>query len=152
VVSVDAIAGLLRPVDCAKVRSDRSPRNGPGRENFLPFAGISFPFGKGANTIDERIVTPAKVTESLPEDPPELTRREHDVLVALCRPALDGELFTEPASVREIAAALVVTEAAVKQHLGNLWQPLLQVQDRRDGRAASRRARQGGLSPRRDDG
>src|SRR5262245_48691983 len=56
-----------------------------------------------------------------PVDPPELTRRERDVLVALCRPALDGDLFTEPASVRDIAAALVVTEAAVKQHLGNLY-------------------------------
>jgi hypothetical protein len=56
-----------------------------------------------------------------PGDPPELTRREHDVLVALCRPALEGDLFTEPASVRQIAAALVVTEAAVKQHLGNLY-------------------------------
>jgi len=43
------------------------------------------------------------------------------VLVALCRPALEGDLFTEPASVRQIAAALVVTEAAVKQHLGNLY-------------------------------
>jgi hypothetical protein len=66
-------------------------------------------------------VTPDQVNQGPSGDPPELTRREHDVLVALCRPALEGELFTEPASVREIAAALVVTEAAVKQHLGNLY-------------------------------
>ena len=52
---------------------------------------------------------------------PELTRRERDVLVALCRPALDGEIFTGPATVREIAAELVVTDAAVKQHLLHLY-------------------------------
>jgi pSer/pThr/pTyr-binding forkhead associated (FHA) protein len=53
--------------------------------------------------------------------PPELTGRERDVLVQLCRPLLMGALFTEPASSREIAAALVVTEAAVKQHLLRLY-------------------------------
>jgi class 3 adenylate cyclase len=53
--------------------------------------------------------------------PPDLTRRERDVLAALCRPALHGNVFEEPASVREIAAALVVTEAAVKQHLLHLY-------------------------------
>jgi class 3 adenylate cyclase len=52
---------------------------------------------------------------------PDLTRRERDVLEALCRPALHGNVFEEPASVREIAAALVVTEAAVKQHLLHLY-------------------------------
>jgi DNA-binding NarL/FixJ family response regulator len=50
-----------------------------------------------------------------------ITRRERDVLVALCRPALTGELFVEPASVREIARALDVTDAAVKRHLLNLY-------------------------------
>jgi DNA-binding CsgD family transcriptional regulator len=44
------------------------------------------------------------------------------VLVALCRPAVSSELFVEPASVREIAASLAVTEAAVKQHLLNLYE------------------------------
>ncbi|MFC7244945.1 hypothetical protein ACFQO7_20925 [Catellatospora aurea] len=44
------------------------------------------------------------------------------MLVQLCRPLLDGALFTEPASSREIAAALVVTEAAVKQHLLRLYE------------------------------
>jgi pSer/pThr/pTyr-binding forkhead associated (FHA) protein len=53
---------------------------------------------------------------------PVLTVREHDVLVALCAPVLSGEAFTEPASIRDIAAALVVTEAAVKQHLGKLYE------------------------------
>jgi hypothetical protein len=53
---------------------------------------------------------------------PELTRRELDVLAALCRPALSDEAFVAPATAREIAASLVVTEAAVKQHLLRLYQ------------------------------
>ena len=53
---------------------------------------------------------------------PELTRRELDVLVSLCRPALSDEAFVTPATPREIADNLVVTEAAVKQHLLRLYQ------------------------------
>jgi FHA domain len=53
---------------------------------------------------------------------PELTRRELDVLTSLCRPALSDEAFVSPATAREIAADLVVTEAAVKQHLLRLYQ------------------------------
>ena len=53
---------------------------------------------------------------------PELTRRELDVLTSLCRPALSDEAFVAPATAREIALDLVVTEAAVKQHLLRLYQ------------------------------
>src|ERR1039457_4963873 len=53
---------------------------------------------------------------------PELTRRELDVLTSLCRPALSDEAFVAPATAREIAADLVVTKAAVKQHLLRLYQ------------------------------
>jgi len=53
--------------------------------------------------------------------PPGLTARELDVLVALCRPLLDRDMFTEPASTRAIADELVITQAAVKQHLANLF-------------------------------
>ena len=38
--------------------------------------------------------------------PPALTSRERDVLLALCRPLLTGDAFTEPASIRTIAAEL----------------------------------------------
>lgn len=55
------------------------------------------------------------------EDPPLLTPRERDVLLVLCRPLLDRDLFTEPATVKEIAGELVISEAAVKQHLVNLY-------------------------------
>jgi len=53
---------------------------------------------------------------------PELTRRELDVLISLCRPALSDDAFVIPATAREIADDLVVTEAAVKQHLLRLYQ------------------------------
>jgi DNA-binding NarL/FixJ family response regulator len=43
------------------------------------------------------------------------------VLVALCRPLLEGGLFREPAETKEIAQKLVVSEGAVKQHLLHLY-------------------------------
>lgn len=52
---------------------------------------------------------------------PDLTRREIEVLQALCRPALNHEAFVAPATAKEIADELVVTEAAVKQHLLRLY-------------------------------
>jgi hypothetical protein len=52
---------------------------------------------------------------------PELTRREVEVLTSLCRPALQEDAFVAPATAREIAEELVVTEAAVKQHLLRLY-------------------------------
>lgn len=55
------------------------------------------------------------------ELPPRLTRRELDVLVVLCRPLVSDDPFPEPASVRRMAGELFVTEAAVKQHLQNLY-------------------------------
>jgi len=53
--------------------------------------------------------------------PPRLTRREFDVLMVLCRPLVSDDPFPEPASVRRMAGELYVTEAAVKQHLQNLY-------------------------------
>jgi DNA-binding CsgD family transcriptional regulator len=50
-----------------------------------------------------------------------LTPREFDVLAALCLPVLAGEMFTEPASTKDIADLLVITQTAVKQHLGHLY-------------------------------
>ena len=60
------------------------------------------------------------VTEAA-DAPPTLTARERDVLLALCRPLLDRDMFTEPASTRAIAEELVITQPAVKQHLANLY-------------------------------
>ncbi|MEO7803191.1 MAG: FHA domain-containing protein [Actinomycetota bacterium] len=55
------------------------------------------------------------------EPPPDLTRREREVLIALCRPVMSGSMFTRPATIKEIAAELVVTDNAIKQHLGRLY-------------------------------
>jgi FHA domain len=95
-------------------------------------------FVNGGRTIGERALHPGdevvlgtlrlvyhgpaqgKETSALAE-PPSLTQREREVLLALCRPLLAGDAFTEPASIRTIAAELVVSEAAVKQHLARLY-------------------------------
>jgi len=53
---------------------------------------------------------------------PDLTRREIEVLTSLCRPALRQDAFVAPATARDVADELVVTEAAVKQHLLRLYQ------------------------------
>ncbi|MBF4194029.1 FHA domain-containing protein [Mycolicibacterium phlei] len=70
----------------------------------------------GDGRLDEETVTAQPV-----EAPPRLTRREVDVLVALCRPLVSDDPFPEPASVKRMAGELFVTEAAVKQHLQNLY-------------------------------
>ena len=41
--------------------------------------------------------------------------------MVLCRPLVSDDPFPEPASVRQMASELFVTEAAVKQHLQNLY-------------------------------
>ena len=56
-----------------------------------------------------------------PEPAPPITPREREVLLALFGPTVGGEVFTEPASTRQIAGALHVSEAAVKQHLLRLY-------------------------------
>lgn len=54
-------------------------------------------------------------------EPPNLTARERDVLTSLCRPLLTSDVFTEPASIRQMASDLVVSEAAIKQHLARIY-------------------------------
>ena len=55
------------------------------------------------------------------DEAPVLTPRERDVLIELCQPLLSGDPFTEPSSVHRIAVVRVVSDAAVKQHLGRLY-------------------------------
>lgn len=80
--------------------------------------------------------------------PPQLTPRERDVLVALCRPVLSADLFTEPASIRQIAEQLVVTDAAVKQHLLRLYDKFLvhEPGERRRVRLANEAIRRGAVT------
>jgi predicted component of type VI protein secretion system len=80
--------------------------------------------------------------------PPELTPRERDVLVALCRPLLARDMFTEPAPTRAIAEELVITPAAVKQHLANLYDKfgVPAGDDHRRARLANEALRRGAVS------
>jgi predicted component of type VI protein secretion system len=77
----------------------------------------------GIEELDDHVAEAASDTMELRRiTAPDLTRRELEVLTALCRPALRQDAFVAPASAREIAEELVVTEAAVKQHLLRLYQ------------------------------
>jgi pSer/pThr/pTyr-binding forkhead associated (FHA) protein len=79
---------------------------------------------------------------------PDLTTRERDVLLALCRPLLARDMFTEPASTRAIAEELVITQAAVKQHLANLYDKfgVAADDDHRRARLANEALRRGAVS------
>ena len=102
-------------------------RNGT-RVNGRPIArrvledGDVLTFGSARCRIEglpsEELVAEAEVRRSAA---PELTRRELDVLISLCRPALSDDAFITPATPKDIAGDLVVTEAAVKQHLLRLY-------------------------------
>jgi pSer/pThr/pTyr-binding forkhead associated (FHA) protein len=81
------------------------------------------------------------------QEAPSLTARERDVLVALCRPLLARDMFTEPASTRAIADELVITQAAVKQHLANLYDKFaIAADDHRRARLANEALRRGAVS------
>ena len=71
------------------------------------------------STTSEHLATTATVQADARA--PRLTRRERDVLVALCRPLLGSETFAQPASNKEMAKELTVGEAGVKFHLANLY-------------------------------
>lgn len=55
------------------------------------------------------------------QHPPDLTRRERDVLLALFQAGNSAEVFSEPATIKEMARVLYVSEAAIKQHLMHLF-------------------------------
>lgn len=82
------------------------------------------------------------------EAPPVLTPRERDVLVNLCRPVLAADVFTEPATIRQIADNLYVSEAAVKQHLGRLYDKfgVHEGEERRRVRLANEAIRRGAVT------
>lgn len=72
--------------------------------------------GLGADSADD-VAVPTRRSRDLPD----LTPRELDVLRSLCSPAASPQAFVAPATVSAIARELVVTEAAVKQHLMKLY-------------------------------
>jgi hypothetical protein len=86
--------------------------------------GDALTFGAARCRIGGIAIDEAAETERPRSAAPELTRRELDVIASLCRPATSDDAFVTPATAREIAADLVVTEAAVKQHLLRLYSKL----------------------------
>jgi len=62
---------------------------------------------------------------------PLVTRRERDVLVALCRPVLRGDILAPPAGLKEIADELVISESAVKKLLTRAYDRFGLTDDRR---------------------
>jgi pSer/pThr/pTyr-binding forkhead associated (FHA) protein len=64
---------------------------------------------------------PATTTRTI-DEPPRITPKEHEVLIYLCLPLLDGSHFTPPASAVEIAEAIHTGRAAVSNHLVALYQ------------------------------
>ena len=82
------------------------------------------------------------------EPPPQLTPRERDVLLELFRPTADPGPFNEPPGTRDIAAALVVSEAAVKQHMARLYDKfgIHSGLDRRRVRLANEALRRGAVN------
>ena len=70
---------------------------------------------------DETTAGEATISVAPTQPPPHLTRRELEVLVVLCRPLVSDDPFPEAVSVRRMAQELFVTEAAIKQHLQNLY-------------------------------
>src|SRR4051812_32344596 len=70
---------------------------------------------------DEATAGEATISAAPTQLPPPLTRRELEVLVVLCRPLVSDDPFPAAASVRRMAQELFVTEAAIKQHLQNLY-------------------------------
>ena len=95
------------------VRVDRDRPLHPGDE--IQVGNTRLVFRAERSAIDPGLTEAA-------ERPPDLTPREREVLVALYRPAASTSgVFAEPASTREIARSLAVSEAAIKQHLARLY-------------------------------
>jgi pSer/pThr/pTyr-binding forkhead associated (FHA) protein len=79
--------------------------------------------------------------------PPRLTRRELEVLLVLCRPLVSEDPFPEAVSVRQMAQELFVTEAAVKQHLQNLYDKFaISTEGERRVRLANEAVRRGAVT------
>jgi FHA domain len=123
--SVSRIHAMLRQLNGRWFIEDCGSRNGT-RVNGHPVASMhplrpndEVRLGRARLVFCGQPSAGGNPTEAVIERPP-ITAREHDVLVALCRPLASGDIFTEPATVREMAAALTVSENAVKLHLGNL--------------------------------
>jgi pSer/pThr/pTyr-binding forkhead associated (FHA) protein len=108
--------------------------------------GDEIRIGQTRLVFHDPLAAGATVTQG-DEEPPSLTSRERDVLLALCRPLLDRDMFTEPATTQAIAEELVITQAAVKQHLAHLYDKFaVGAEGSRRARLANEALRRGAIS------
>jgi DNA-binding CsgD family transcriptional regulator len=124
--TVSGLHAVLEPVGGGWCVQDVGSRNGTfvRGERILGMCALRHgdDVAVGRTKLVFRAAEPAGATRTEGAAPaPELTRRERDVLRALCRPLFGGRMFTEAASLHEIAAALVISEAGVQQHLLHLY-------------------------------
>ncbi len=125
-LQVSSLHAIVEPVGGGWCVRDLGSRNGTliGGEPILGARALRHGdvLVLGQTRVTFRAAAQANLPRTLGGEPsPELTRRERDVLVALCRPLFSDHAFAEPGSTRAIAAELVVTEAAVQQHLLRLY-------------------------------
>ena len=151
--TVSGLHAVLEPVGEGWCVQDVGSRNGTfvRGERILGMCALRHgdDLAVGRTKLVFRAAEPAGTTRTEGAAPaPELTRRERDVLRALCRPLVGGQVFTEPASLHEIAATLVVTEAAVQQHLLRLYDKFGVTGDgeRRRTRLANEALRRGAIT------
>lgn len=124
--AVSRLHAALEPYGASWVVRDLGSRNGTFVNGERVIADRALHHGDEIRIGATRLVyraseAPQAEMTAAVEEAPELTRREHDVLVALCAPLFKGAMFARPATIREIAAALFLTEGAVKQHLSRLY-------------------------------
>jgi predicted component of type VI protein secretion system len=151
--TVSRIQAILELVSDAWTVRDVGSRNGTRLNSDLILGERLLRHGDEIRIGDVKLVFRADeavgqtVTEAA-QGPPVLTRREQDVLFALCRPMLAGSMLSEPASTRQIASDLVVTESAVKKHLLRLYDKfeLYETENRRRGRLAHEAIRRGAVT------
>jgi pSer/pThr/pTyr-binding forkhead associated (FHA) protein len=148
---VSAVHAFLEQVGARWCVRDVGSRNGTFLNGERLLAERVLEPGDEVRVGDSRLVYRAPAPAAAPTTEgaaaaPRLTARERDVLVALCRPLAEGSLLTEPASVSEIAAELVLTQSAVKKHLANLYDKFgLYDQDRRRGHLANEAVTRGAV-------
>jgi DNA-binding NarL/FixJ family response regulator len=151
---VSRVHAVLEQVGPSWVVRDLSSRNGTRINGELVAADHPLTSGDELRIGSTRLVFRDEEYGALAptrgaQPPPSITPRERDVLLELFRPVAGSQgLLSEPASTRVIAAALVVSEAAVKQHLSNLYEKfgIHTGLDRRRMRLANEALRRGAVS------
>jgi DNA-binding CsgD family transcriptional regulator len=110
ITDLDSTNGTF--VNEQRVRADRPLRDG----DRIRVGDSELVFRAPRQTEGARRTVAAQVAAV-----PELTRRERDVLAALCRPLFGPDRFALTAPTKQIAADLVVSESAVRHHLDRLY-------------------------------